>query len=65
MITPYLTRPQAAEYANVSVSTIDRAIHDGLLRAAGAGNLVRIRPEWVDAWLEQMREPDQRYGNAS
>jgi excisionase family DNA binding protein len=47
------TKQEAAAYARCSVSTIQRAIRNGRLRAGGTVGLVRIRPEWVDEWLEQ------------
>ena len=49
----YLTKSEAAEYARVSVRTIERAIQHGELHIAGTRGLIRIRPEWIDAWLEQ------------
>lgn len=48
----YLTKQEAADYARVSTSTIKRAIRSGALRSGGTPGLVRIRPEWVDEWLE-------------
>jgi excisionase family DNA binding protein len=51
-----MTKAEAAEMARVSVSTVERAIRAGELRAGHAGGLVRIRPEWVDEWLER-RQP--------
>lgn len=49
-----LTRREAAEYARVSVSTIDRAIRAGRLRASrnGPRGAVRIRLSWLLAWLD-------------
>jgi len=48
----YLTRAQAAGYAKVSVSTIDRARRSGELRSTDNGRrLVRIKRAWLDAWL--------------
>ena len=48
----WMSRENAAEYADVSVSRIDRAISQQELRVARRGSLVRIKPEWVDAWLD-------------
>lgn len=53
MTSPYLTRKEAAEYARCSEDTIGRAIRRGELRAAGTPGLVRIKQEWIDAWLEK------------
>jgi excisionase family DNA binding protein len=51
--SPWLTKREAADYARVSMRTLERAMHDGDLRHAGeAGLAVRIRLEWVDDWLE-------------
>jgi len=48
----WFTRHEAADHARVSVSTIDRAIKSGELRASKRdGGLVRLRVRWVDAWL--------------
>ena len=51
----YLTKQEAADRARVSISTIERAIRRGDLRAGGTPGLVLIRPEWLDAWLEGRR----------
>jgi len=52
LVEPWLTKREAAERARVSVSTIDRAIRRGELRAVGCPRgRVRIRPGWVDEWL--------------
>jgi excisionase family DNA binding protein len=48
-----MTKGQAAEYAQVSAKTIQRAIRLGALRAGRTPGLVRIRREWVDEWLER------------
>jgi excisionase family DNA binding protein len=54
----WLTKQEAADYARVSVSTIERAIRAGELRAAGTAGRVLIRREWVDEWIEgRMRGP--------
>jgi excisionase family DNA binding protein len=50
---PWFTVREAADYAHVSRYTIRRAIYDGELRAGLAGNLIRLRPEQVDEWLER------------
>jgi excisionase family DNA binding protein len=50
----WLTVPQASEYANLSADTIYTACEKGELRhvKVGGRKAIRIRPEWVDAWLE-------------
>jgi excisionase family DNA binding protein len=56
----YLSTRQGAIYANVSKRTIERAIKDGHLRATGGRGLMRIKPEWIDEWLEhRMRHPGE------
>jgi excisionase family DNA binding protein len=50
--SPYLTLAEAANYARVSVDTVRRAIYRQELHAAGTAGLFRIKPEWVDEWLE-------------
>ena len=49
----YLTRAQAAGYAKVSVSTIDRARRSGELRAGGTQRRTLFRQEWLDEWLSR------------
>lgn len=48
----YLTRAEAAEYARVSVATIDRARASGALSWGGAGGAIRILRLDVDSWLQ-------------
>lgn len=51
---PWLTRQEAATYAHVSVSTIDRARAAGALKNTtrfGGVRAVRIRRRWIDVWL--------------
>lgn len=48
----WLTKQEAADRARVSVDTLERAIRRGELRAGGSPGLVRIKPEWVDEWIE-------------
>jgi excisionase family DNA binding protein len=52
----YLTRQEAADYARLSLSTIKRALRAGELHAVGSRGRVRIRPEWVEAWLERRND---------
>lgn len=51
----WLTVTQAAEYAGVSRDTIYTACERGEIRNARVSGrrTIRIRPEWIDAWLEQ------------
>lgn len=53
-LTPWLTAEQGAARAQVSIKTIYRAIRQGQLRAARVGGRreVRLRAEWIDAFLE-------------
>lgn len=49
----YLTKQEAADYARLHVRTLERAMHANEIRySGGGGRKVRIRPEWVDDWLE-------------
>jgi excisionase family DNA binding protein len=54
----YLTKTEAAKRARVSVSTVHRAMKNGSLRFGIAGTQIRIRPEWVDQWIEGRDEQD-------
>ena len=51
----WLTVTQAAEYAGVSRDTIYTACERHELRNArlSGRRAIRIRPQWIDAWLEQ------------
>ncbi len=58
---------QAAAYVGVSTKTIYRAIEDGRLKAAALGrsSAIRIRPEWIDDWIEgNLYAPNQMAGTA-
>lgn len=50
----WLKVPDAAKYASVGVDTIYTACERGELRHAriGGRRAIRLRPEWIDAWLE-------------
>jgi excisionase family DNA binding protein len=49
-----MSKAEAAELARVSVSTVERAIRVGELRAGRpSAGLVRIRVEWVEEWLAE------------
>jgi excisionase family DNA binding protein len=52
---PWLNVSEAAEYARVSRDTIYTACERGELRSARVSGrrAIRIRPGWIDAWLEQ------------
>lgn len=52
---PWLNVSEAAEYASVSRDTIYTACQRGELRSARVSGrrAIRIRPGWIDAWLEQ------------
>jgi excisionase family DNA binding protein len=49
----WLTRRESAEYARVSLSTIDRALRRGELPRYRVGGGVRIKREDVDEWLHR------------
>lgn len=57
--TPWLTPKEAAGRARCGVKMIYREVKAGRLRAARiAGRReLRIKPEWVDAWLESTATP--------
>jgi excisionase family DNA binding protein len=52
---PWLNVSEAAEYAGVSRDTICTACEQGELRCARVSgrHAIRIRPVWIDAWLER------------
>jgi excisionase family DNA binding protein len=53
--SPWLTVAEAAQRARCGVKTLYREVRAGRLRAARIGGRreLRLRPEWVDAWLDQ------------
>jgi excisionase family DNA binding protein len=56
MITKiWLTVAEGAEYCGLSKDTIYAACERGELRHARVGGrrAIRLRSEWIDAWLEQ------------
>jgi excisionase family DNA binding protein len=50
----WFTVAEAAEYAAVSRDTVYTACERGDLKHARVGGrrAIRLRPEWIDAWLE-------------
>ncbi len=52
---PWLTVAQASAYAGLSRDTIYTACERAELRhvRVGGRRAIRIRPDWIDAWLEQ------------
>lgn len=55
----WLTAPEAAQHARVSVRTVYREVAAGRLRAARVGGRkhLRFKAEWVDCWLEVSATP--------
>ena len=51
----WLTVAEGATYTGVSRDTIYTACERGGLRHAriGGRRAIRLKPEWIDAWLEQ------------
>jgi excisionase family DNA binding protein len=51
----WLNVTEAAEYAGVSRDTIYTACERREIRHARVGGrrAIRLKPEWIDAWLEQ------------
>jgi excisionase family DNA binding protein len=51
----WFTVTQAAEYAGVSRDTIYTACERREIRQAriGGRRAIRLKPEWIDAWLER------------
>jgi excisionase family DNA binding protein len=52
---PWLTVAEAAQYAGVSRDTIYTACERREIRHARVGGrrAIRLKPEWIDAWLER------------
>jgi excisionase family DNA binding protein len=55
----WLTPEQGAQRAQVGKRVIYHEVNAGRLRAARIGGRreLRIKPEWIDAWLEQSATP--------
>lgn len=58
-VADWITLEQAARRARVSTATLRREIARGRLRHARVGGrkAIRLRPGWVDAWLEAAAAP--------
>jgi excisionase family DNA binding protein len=57
--TPWLTLAQASARTQTHPATLRREMAAGRLRHAriGGRKAIRLRPEWLDAWLEQSSTP--------
>ena len=57
--TDWLTIKQACPVAQVGPKLLRREFKAGRLRAARIGNRrdIRIRRDWIDAWLEASAQP--------
>ena len=57
--SPWLTVKEAAARAQVGRKTLYREITAGRLKAAVVGGRreYRLKPEWIDAWLEASATP--------
>lgn len=57
--TRWITLDEGAQIAQVSTATLRREINRGRLRHARVGGrrAIRLRPEWLDLWLEQTTTP--------
>jgi excisionase family DNA binding protein len=57
--SPWLRVVDAAKRAQCARSTIYSEVQSGHLRAAkvSGGRILRIRPEWVDDWLQSASTP--------
>jgi excisionase family DNA binding protein len=63
----WLTVTQAAEYAGVSKDTIYTACERREMRHAriGGRRSIRVKPEWIDEWLEPHAREARQWGDAS
>jgi excisionase family DNA binding protein len=59
----WLKVPQAAQYAGVSRDTVYTACARSELRHVriGGRRAIRLKPEWVDDWLERFARGAERY----
>lgn len=53
---PYMTLAQAADYLEVSESTLKRAVYSGALSAKKVGGYYRFRTADCDAWFDALPE---------
>jgi excisionase family DNA binding protein len=62
----WLTVAEAAAYAGISRDTVYTACERRELRHAriGGRRSIRLKPEWIDAWLEQHARGAQGSANA-
>jgi excisionase family DNA binding protein len=58
----WLRVPQAAQYAGVSRDTVYTACERNELRhvRVGGRRAIRLKPEWIDEWLERFARGDSR-----
>lgn len=63
----WLSVTQAAEYAGVSKDTIYTACERREIRHAriGGRRSIRVKPEWIDEWLERHAREARHWGAAS
>ena len=63
----WLTVAEGAEYAGVSRDTIYTACERGEIRHARVGGrrAIRMKPEWIDAWLERHTRGDEQRRSAA
>ena len=62
----WLTVAEDAEYSGVSRDTIYTACERGEIRHAriGGRRAIRLKPEWIDAWLERHAPGAQEWRTA-
>ena len=62
----WLTVAEGAEYAGISRDTVYTACERGELRHAriGGRRAIRLKPEWIDAWLERHTRNAQPWRSA-
>ena len=62
----WLTVAEGAEYSGVSRDTIYTACERGEIRHAriGGRRAIRLKPEWIDAWLERHARGAQEWRTA-
>jgi excisionase family DNA binding protein len=60
--SPLLTRPQAAEYLNVSQRTLDEQLALGNIPAVRIGRSVRFRKTSLDYYIDVMESRARKHG---